>query len=152
MKSIISFISIIIISISTFSQSADDIKGYWITADGEGQVKIFKSTNSKYYGKITWLNHPYNDDGSEKRDILNPNDKIRGEKVVGLLFLKSFEFNSHSKHWDNGTVYDPNNGKTYKCILSLEDKNPDILILKGYIGISLLGRKEYWFRESKIRK
>ncbi len=46
--------------------------------------------------------------------------------------------------WNGGKILDPENGKTYKCYITLEDKNK--LKLRGYIGFSLIGRTEYWYR------
>jgi len=47
--------------------------------------------------------------------------------------------------WSGGTIYDPNNGKTYSCKLKLT--GPDTLKVRGYIGISLIGRSETWKRQ-----
>jgi uncharacterized protein (DUF2147 family) len=57
--------------------------------------------------------------------------------------LDGFDYAGEGK-WKNGRVYDPNSGKTYKCKLTLVDENT--LELRGYIGISLLGRTETWSR------
>jgi uncharacterized protein (DUF2147 family) len=46
--------------------------------------------------------------------------------------------------WRDGSLYDPESGNTYSGKLSL---NPDgTLSLRGYLGISLLGRTEHWTR------
>jgi uncharacterized protein (DUF2147 family) len=47
--------------------------------------------------------------------------------------------------WSGGFIYDPNSGKTYRCKLKLKDRNT--LKLRGYIGISLLGRTDVWTRQ-----
>jgi len=46
--------------------------------------------------------------------------------------------------WTNGKILDPKNGKLYKCYIALEEENK--LKLRGYIGFSLIGRTEYWYR------
>jgi uncharacterized protein (DUF2147 family) len=48
------------------------------------------------------------------------------------------------EEWSGGTIMDPNNGKTYKCYLTLEEE--DKLKVRGYIGFSLIGRTQYWYR------
>jgi uncharacterized protein (DUF2147 family) len=49
-----------------------------------------------------------------------------------------------SGKWENGTIYDPKSGNTYACNMELEGTNT--LRLRGYIGISLIGRTEVWKR------
>ena len=46
--------------------------------------------------------------------------------------------------WKGGTIYDPEEGKTYRCKMTLTDV--DILRVRGFIGISLLGRTTVWKR------
>lgn len=48
-------------------------------------------------------------------------------------------------HWDGGNILDPENGKVYKCKMSLEDGGQK-LVVRGYIGVSLLGRSQTWVR------
>ena len=46
--------------------------------------------------------------------------------------------------WNDGTILDPKNGKVYKCYITLVEK--DKLKVRGYIGFSLIGRTQYWYR------
>ncbi|RZL30018.1 MAG: DUF2147 domain-containing protein, partial [Pedobacter sp.] len=46
--------------------------------------------------------------------------------------------------WIDGTIYDPKTGKTYSCNLTLKDNNT--LNVRGYIGISIIGRSETFKR------
>jgi uncharacterized protein (DUF2147 family) len=56
--------------------------------------------------------------------------------------LSGFKFDG--KIWEDGTIYDPKNGKTYSCII--KSKGPNILDIRGYIGISIIGRTTTWTR------
>ena len=47
--------------------------------------------------------------------------------------------------WSGGFIYDPNSGKTYRGKLRLVDTNT--LEVRGFIGISLIGRTETWTRQ-----
>ncbi|MBU8893248.1 MAG: DUF2147 domain-containing protein, partial [Bacteroidales bacterium] len=49
-------------------------------------------------------------------------------------------------------IYDPKEGKTYKCFMWFEDGDDKILHVKGFIGFSLLGREVEWTREEKLRE
>lgn len=125
----------------TLNAQADNIKGMWLTEEKDAKIKIFKATNGKYYGKIVWRK-----DGPDKLDDKNPDPAKRNQKIVGLMLMKSFVFNSESNRWDSGTIYDPESGKTYSCYLWFEeDKNK--LNLRGYVlGMKMLGRTSMWTR------
>ena len=135
-----------------FSQDADKITGYWLTQDGDSQVKIFKATNGKYYGEIKWLETPNEEDGTAKLDKNNEDEKLRKEPIMGLRLLKGFNYDADDKEWVDGTIYDPKNGKTYKCFIWFEEGDDVTLHVKGFIGISLLGREVEWKREESLRE
>ncbi|MES2559547.1 MAG: DUF2147 domain-containing protein [Bacteroidota bacterium] len=119
----------------------DDIVGIWETSNKEARISIFK-TGNYYYGKISWLKNPNDADGRPKTDINNRDEQQRSKHVMGLLLLKSFEYNNLENLWEKGTVYDPNNGKTYSCKLSMT--NMHTMEVRGYVGISMIGRTEVW--------
>jgi uncharacterized protein (DUF2147 family) len=151
MKTCIVTILALLLSVNIFAQSdeADKIRGYWLTQDNDAKIKIYRAKNGKYYGKITWLEEPNNPDGTPNVDDQNPDPKLRDQPVLGLLLLKSFTYNAKDKEWENGTIYDPENGNTYKCYMWFEDGNPDKLAVKGFIGFSLIGREVSWTRTTE---
>ncbi len=124
---------------------ADAIIGYWYTENNKSLVKIYRAVNGKYYGKITWLKEPYEEDGSPKVDDENPDPAKRNQPIIGLLILKGFTYDGDNE-WSGGTIYDPENGKTYKCYMKLT--TPEILDVRGYIGVSLIGRTTRWIRKT----
>ena len=113
----------------------------WLNADETAHIRIFKATNGKYYGKIEWLkNEP------EKLDVNNPDVEKQKEPVLGLVILKSFDYDGEKEQWNGGTIYDPDNGKTYDCYMWFGE-NPDILSIKGYVmGMKFIGRETKWKR------
>lgn len=134
---------------STFSflsfntDNSAKIIGFWWSPEKKSKIKIFKSTDGKYYGNVVWLKDAVNEDGTPKKDKNNPKLEKRKNTIVNLQILKSFVFDG-DKHWEDGTVYDPENGKTYSCTMTLQDENT--LNLRGYIGVSLLGRTAVFTR------
>ena len=73
----------------------------------------------------------------------NPDLNLRKKPVLGLEIVKGFAYAGDSK-WVDGKVYDPKNGKTYSGKMTLV--SPNQLNLRGFIGISLLGRTTTWTR------
>lgn len=129
------------ISFAGLAQNKDAIIGKWINSTGEAHVDITKR-GDKYFGKIVWLKAPKDEKGVVKTDVKNPDENLRAKPILGLEILKNFIFEDGK--WTDGKIYDPKSGKTYSCNMTL--KGNDILNMRGYIGVSLLGRSETWKR------
>jgi len=127
-----------------FSQNKKgDILGKWLNQEEDAQVEMFER-NGKIYGKLVWLKNPIDDDtGKAKLDKNNPDDELKKKPLMGLEILKGFTFDGKDE-WEGGEIYDPKNGKTYSCYMAFDEK--DKLKIRGYIGVSLLGRTTYWTR------
>ncbi len=119
----------------------DAILGIWLTGTQKAAVTIYKEGN-KYYGKITWLKNPQ-EEGKPKVDKNNPDTKKKSDPLMGLNLLKDFVFDGTDK-WEKGTIYDPENGKTYSCKITMVDESK--LDVRGFVGISMLGRTQVWIR------
>ena len=134
-----------LLSHAAYSQNKiDDIIGVWLTGGKEpAKIQIYKS-GDKLYGKIIWLQNPI-EGGKQRVDANNPDKSKRNEPIIGLVILKGFKFNGDDE-WKGGDIYDPENGKTYSSYIYLKDKNT--LKVRGYVGISLLGRTETWARSN----
>ncbi len=139
---LISFILILPATLlATQRQDADAIIGTWINASGKGHIQIYKQGN-KYYGKLVWLKEPNDEKGNPRVDAKNPDAAQRTKPLLGSIILRDFVFDDDE--WNSGRIYDPQNGKDYKCFLRLKDAKT--LSVRGYIGVSLLGRTETWTR------
>jgi len=120
---------------------AEDVIGVWQThGDKPAKVQIYKN-GDRYDGKIIFLQFPL-DNGKPLLDKNNPDAGRQTRPVLGLVILTGFRFDTDE--WTDGDIYDPEKGKTYSCTMTLKDKNE--LKVRGYIGISLIGRTEVWTR------
>jgi len=129
-----------------FSQvNRDVIVGTWLTASGTAKVYISRD-GDKYNGRIAWLKNPMDESGQPKVDKNNPDKASQTVPLMGLKMLKNFVFDDGE--WNDGTIYDPNNGKTYSCVIKYRDGKLD---LRGYIGISLIGRTQTWFKVADLK-
>ncbi|RYF98845.1 MAG: DUF2147 domain-containing protein [Chitinophagaceae bacterium] len=135
------FICLLLISMSAFAQKKDDVLGKWLNSSGEGQIEIYKR-GDKYFGKLAWIKEPNDEKGRPKTDQKNPTEGLRNKPILGLEILKNFVFDDGK--WIDGTIYDPKSGKTYSCKLSLKDANQ--LSVRGFVGVSLIGRTEVFKR------
>ena len=117
------------------------IAGRWRTIDDEtgkavSVVEIYES-RGRVYGKIT--------------ELLNPGDRHRlcekcegedfNKPILGLVVIKGLVREGDAY---TGKILDPKHGRIYQCNLRLETK--DKLKVRGFVGISLIGRTQYWYR------
>ena len=138
-------INIIVITLFTGFYSllnAQSIIGEWetfddLTGDKLSVVEIY-NINNIYFGKIT---HLFEDPLDSVCDQCS--DDNYNKPIVGLVIIKNLI--KDDDEYNEGTILDPNNGKSYKCYLELIGDNK--LKLRGYIGFSILGRTQYWQRK-----
>ncbi|MDD2582300.1 MAG: DUF2147 domain-containing protein [Desulfuromonadaceae bacterium] len=140
---VLTFLAIVLLTAtSAFSAGQSDLLGSWKTEGGDSLLEFYRC-GEKICGKVVWLKQPnYINSkdgpvGKTKVDRKNPNPALRNRPILGLQVMKGLTAKGGNR-WENGTCYDPETGKSYKCKMSL--KTPDRLQLRGYIGISLIGR------------
>jgi len=114
-------------------------KNLWYNEEKTAKIQIYTGTDGKFYGKIVWLKVP-DMDGKPKVDGHNPDKAKRNDPILGLLLLKGFRKDGE-KEYSDGTVYDPKNGKTYKCRITAKGDKLDV---HGFIGFSWIGRTTVW--------
>ncbi len=141
MKKTTVLILLLVCTIAVFAQKPDAVLGKWINSTREAHIDITKK-GEKYFGKIVWLKDPKDEKGNIKTDYQNPNPALRSKPIVGLEIIKDFVYQDGK--WTDGKIYDPKSGKTYSCNMSIRS-NGD-LNLRGYIGVSIIGRTETWKR------
>ena len=138
-------------------EKADELLGEWYTEDNESKVLVEKR-GKKYYGTIIWLSEPRYELGDVeagviKHDRHNRDKGLRARPIIGITVLTDFAFNVKKKTWSGGKIYDPENGKQYKCVLRIGSKASDgstqSLNVRGFVGISALGRTTVWSRVPK---
>lgn len=149
MRFLFSFLVFVAFSMTAVAQQdGDQVLGIWKNGEGTGKIQIYKTTSGHYAGKIVWLKEPNDEEtGKPKLDKRNPDPSKRTNPTLGLVNMKGFKYDVDDKEWTGGEIYDPKNGKKYSCKMELA--NPNSLKVRGYIGISLIGRTDTWTRESK---
>ncbi|RQO42562.1 DUF2147 domain-containing protein [Chryseobacterium sp. KBW03] len=117
---------IILSTLCSFQSFTKDIQGIWLTRNGDAKIQIYQTSDKTYLGKLVWTK-----DKSEK-----------AQKLHGISILTNVIKIEDEKY--EGKVYDPEKNQTYSCTITLNKNN--VMELRGYIGISLLGRTERWTR------
>ena len=138
---------LISLSIICFSQEKNDITGIWLEEEGQSKIEIFSletKEGTMFGGRIIWLQEPLTEKGERKLDKENPNPELRKKPILGLLIMRKLKYKKYG-YWSGGSIYDARSGKTYSLEVSIDKKN--ILKLRGYLGISLIGKTTTWTRE-----
>ncbi|MCC8423507.1 DUF2147 domain-containing protein [Mucilaginibacter sp. UR6-11] len=131
MKKIV-FVLCLLVSLRTFAQG-DQITGLYWSPKKDAKIEIYKK-GGQYFGRSVWVANP-------RKDIKNPNEALKKREVLGIDLFSGFIYKDGT--YTSGKVYDPEDGKTYDCKMNL---NGEVLKVRGYIGISLFGRTEYFKR------
>ena len=115
----------------------------YLNKKGLNTFSIDTSEGIMFGGRIIWLRDPLTEEGGVKLDENNPDPKLREQTILGLLIMKDLNYRGEG-YWADGSIYDARNGTTYSLEVTMPEKN--ILKLRGYWGISLIGRTTTWTR------
>lgn len=123
------------------AESSTSPVGLWTTIDDDGKtpkaVVQIEQRGTKLFGKIVELIRP--DRPNPKCDECE--GALKGKPILGMQILWDLE--RDGDEWANGKILDPNNGKIYRCYIEVVEGGTQLKV-RGYIGISLLGRTQYW--------
>ena len=132
--------------ILSFQAFADiSVLGKWKTVDEDGKEKsIVEITQDGVVARGRVI------------EILDPTklnstcEKCKGEKlnqpINGMEILWGLKETKKGIEWSGGEILDPNNGKTYKCLMRPKEEGKKLEV-RGYIGFSLLGRTQVWEKQ-----
>ncbi len=128
--------------IQSYAQNLSPI-GNWKTIDDvtgreKSIVKIWEE-NNKLYGKIIKLFRLPDEDPDPICDKCK--GKNKDKRVLGMTILWNLSYKKDV--WKGGKILDPDNGKIYGCKIRVID-NGEKLEVRGFLGISLLGRNQIW--------
>jgi uncharacterized protein (DUF2147 family) len=121
--------------------------GVWINHTGKGAVEIRPCGPSgaaarSLCGFIVWLKEPNNKYGQPLTDRYNPEPSKQRRTICGLPVLGSLQ--RVSDGWDNGWVYDPEQGSQFDAAIQLSSR--DRLTLTGYKGVKFFSKSFQWRR------
>ncbi len=131
---------------AAFAQGTDTPVGVWRTIDDnthqpKALVQITESADGTLSGKVIKGLNPHDNPGKQCTACT---DDRKDQPILGMTIIKNMK--QDGDKWDGGNILDPENGKIYKCNMHLEDGGQK-LVVRGFIGISLLGRSQTWIRE-----
>lgn len=142
MKKSILAVFMLLLSWASFAQElpADKIIGTWKCDDYK--IEVFKAGNT-YSARLLWSKDMFEADGkTAKKDLKNPNEKLRSRSVQGVTHITDLVFKDGE--YVDGKLYSVQDGNTYSFKGKL--KGPNDLETRGYKGIPLMGKSFKWKR------
>ena len=121
--------------------------GIWRTVDDatkkdKSLVRISES-GGVYTGKVERFLDPETPKDAVCKDC---SDERKDKPILGMTIIRNMKQSSDDKTlFEGGEILDPNNGKVYQSKMKLID-NGTKLEVRGFVGISLLGRTQTWIR------
>lgn len=119
-----------------------EVTGWWFDQSGQAGIRI-ERCGDRLCGTIRWLREPLAPSGGIRTDIHNDDPARRGQPICGLQILGNFRPDEPGE-WVGGWIYNPEDGETYKSTMRLTEAGT--LRVRGYVGISLLGKSQTWTR------
>jgi uncharacterized protein (DUF2147 family) len=116
---------------------ASTLTGNW-TTPAKDVVQVYACGDNQLCVRVAMVGQK----DAPTTDVNNPDASLRKRALCGLTIGTGFAPNGDASAKD-GKIYDPESGKTYSAQMQA---NGDVLRLRGYIGVSLLGRTETWHR------
>jgi uncharacterized protein (DUF2147 family) len=118
--------------------------GLWRTIDDKthktrGTVRLYEK-NGSIFGRIESSLDPKT--ATDLCDLCD-GDR-RNQPIIGLVFLRNMK--KQGSELVGGDILDPDTGVVYRCKMTLADGGKK-LVVRGFIGISLLGRSQVWLRD-----
>lgn len=140
-RQLLFLIALFTVSTTASADGIADYYGLWWNEDRSGIFELQAADGNSIEGITRWGK-------GQDKDVNNPDPELRTRDLKGISFLYGFEYVAKKNRWKDGKVYDPGNGKTYSAKMELEDDGA-VLKMRGYIGVSLLGRTARFERVSE---
>jgi uncharacterized protein (DUF2147 family) len=137
---------------STASAQSSSVMGTWLTASGIAQVRIGPCpdpANGPICGLVVGLINPKGPDGNAvapdmATDYRNADLALRARKVIGMPLIWGFKKTADPNAFEDGRVYNGENGKIYNANISLQPDGK--LRLRGFVGSPIFGETQLWTR------
>lgn len=144
------FITASALSAGAALAAEDPAFGYWLVESKRAIVEIgaCDGAPAEACGKIVWMLEPLDEAGAPKTDVKNEDPALQSRPLCGLPIIGDFEKTAPGE-WEDGFIYDASEGDLYDAYMEMQDDGS--LKVRGFVGVSLLGKSQIWTRETDAR-
>ncbi|MDE3198339.1 MAG: DUF2147 domain-containing protein [Acidobacteriota bacterium] len=118
--------------------------GVWQTIDDNthkprGLIRLYEKDGA-IFGRIEASFDP-----KEAREVCDQcSDDRRNKPVIGLIVMRNMK--RRGSEYSGGDILDPDTGTVYRCKFTIQEGGKK-MVVRGYVGFSLLGRSQVWYRQ-----
>ena len=144
MKSL--FVTAILMLASSLVTAAGSPVGVWRSIDDktkqERSIIRITEVNGELKGVVEKI---FDQPGDDPAHLCKECKGERKDKpIIGMPILWGLKKDGDA--WAGGEIFDPKNGKIYRCKITLAEDGKSLNV-RGFIGISLIGRSQTWLRQ-----
>lgn len=145
-KIIVALICAVFCATPIYAQSKNDnpdsIVGEYLTDRGgsKSKVRVYKEANSTYTAQVFWVENPYDKNGKKRKDVKNPDEKLRNVDIDKVVLVKGLKYDADDKEWSGAKIYDPTKGIKVNATAKFE-KDGRLKLRGTILGI---GKTLYW--------
>jgi uncharacterized protein (DUF2147 family) len=131
---------------AALADAHDTPVGTWQTIDDhtgkpKALVEISQNENGELVGKVIKGLSPNDTPGRRCTECI---DERKDQPILGMTIIRNMKRDGDV--WDGGYILDPENGKEYRCKMSLDEGGRKLKV-RGYLGVPMLGRTQTWLRQ-----
>ena len=130
---------LLLASLTMSAAQAQEIPGVWWTPKKDGKLEFFLEPSGNLAARIVAILPK----SVGELDVRNPDPQLRSRRILGAVIFTGFKPETKTR-WNDGKVYDPQTGGIYDAKLWLD--NPNTMMMRGFLGISLFGMNETFTR------
>ena len=144
MKSL--FVTAILMLASSLVTAAGSPVGVWRSIDDktrqERSIIRITEENGELKGVVEKI---FDQPGDDPAHLCKEcKDERKDKPIIGMAILWGLKKDGDA--WAGGEILDPKNGKIYRCKITLSGDGKSLNV-RGFIGISLIGRSQTWLRQ-----
>jgi uncharacterized protein (DUF2147 family) len=121
----------------------EKILGYWMNDKRDIIIYIYEDIHRFFHGKIVWMQDSMDEYGSLRRDVMNNNARLRSRKLIGTNILYDYRYDADEKEWENGKIYNFENGNTYRGKMYINE-NGELRVRGHWWILWFLSRTKTW--------
>ena len=124
------------------NDNPDSIVGEYLTDRGgsKSKVRVYKEANGTYTAQVFWVENPYDKNGKKRKDVKNPDEKLRNVDIDKVVLVKGLKYDADDKEWSGAKIYDPTKGIKVNATAKFE-KDGRLKLRGTILGI---GKTLYW--------